>query len=52
MRQKIVEYNGDEYKITFGADPFITGIDVLTIYKKNKNSFLYLLEKINWLLLD
>ena len=39
MRQKIVEYNGDEYKITFGADTFVIGIDVLTIYKKTKILF-------------
>lgn len=34
MREKIVEYNGNEYKITFGPDRF--GIDELKICKRCK----------------
>jgi hypothetical protein len=34
MREKIVEYNNNEYKITFGPDRF--GIDELKIYKRCK----------------
>ena len=34
MREKIVEYNNNEYKITFGPDRF--GIDDLKIYKRSK----------------
>lgn len=34
MREKIVEYNNNEYKITFGPDNF--GIDDLKIYKRSK----------------
>lgn len=34
MREKIVEYNNNEYKITFGPDKF--GIDDLKIYKRCK----------------
>jgi hypothetical protein len=33
MREKIVEYNNNEYKITFGPDRF--GIDELKIYKRS-----------------
>ena len=32
MREKIVEYNNNEYKITFGPDKF--GVDDLNIYKR------------------
>lgn len=34
MREKIVEYNNNEYKIAFGPDRF--GIDELKIYKRCK----------------
>lgn len=34
MREKIVEYNNNEYKITFGPDRY--GIDTLKIYKRCK----------------
>ena len=34
MREKIVEYNNNEYKITFCPDRL--GLNVLTIYKKIK----------------
>jgi hypothetical protein len=33
MREKIVEYNNNEYKITFSPDRF--GIDELKIYKRS-----------------